>query len=230
MDDVWQMILGLAGERQTALEEEKQKQVKNDDIRRKFADHAGSLNAWLEDAQGRLNTVALGDQGSLEDQIAKLTAIETEMTEKRPSLVELEECNQGLSASQLEDLRRCFNHFDKDKSGKLDQAEFTSLLVSIGQTIGSDEDKQKSESDVSKLMTQLDPNHSGYITFDVFVNYMTRELTDMDTADQLRQSFRTLCGDKAEYCISKMKPLAGPEGDNGALNFEDYVLVIYGNK
>lgn len=293
LDDAWQMILGLARERQNTLEVEKQKQMKNDEIRRKFADHAGSLNAWLEDAQGRLNAVALGDQGSLEEQVAKLTAIEAEMTEKRPSLADLEECHQqlqhafvfentfssvtietlrttwnqlltdlkftinevqnqiltrdskGLSASQLEDLRRCFNHFDKDKSGKLDQSEFTSLLVSIGHTIGA-EDKQKSESDVSKLMMELDPNHLGYITFDVFVDYMTRELTDMDTSDQLRQSFRTLCGDKgyltaedlrrelpaaqAEYCISKMKPLAGPQGDNGALNFENFVILIYGTK
>ncbi|VDL89900.1 unnamed protein product [Schistocephalus solidus] len=285
LDDAWQMILGLARERQNTLEVEKQKQMKNDEIRRKFADHAGSLNAWLEDAQGRLNAVALGDQGSLEEQVAKLTAIEAEMTEKRPSLADLEECHQqlqhafvfentfssvtietlrttwnqlltdlkftinevqnqiltrdskGLSASQLEDLRRCFNHFDKDKSGKLDQSEFTSLLVSIGHTIGAED---------NKLMMELDPNHLGYITFDVFVDYMTRELTDMDTSDQLRQSFRTLCGDKgyltaedlrrelpaaqAEYCISKMKPLAGPQGDNGALNFENFVILIYGTK
>lgn len=45
-------------------------------------------------------------------------------------------------------------------------------------------------------MKQLDPNSNGSIAFDVFVDYMTRELTDLDTSDQLLQSFRTISGEK----------------------------------
>lgn len=45
-------------------------------------------------------------------------------------------------------------------------------------------------------MKELDPNGSGSIAFDVFADYMTRELTDMDTSDQLLQSFRTVSGEK----------------------------------
>lgn len=48
-------------------------------------------------------------------------------------------------------------------------------------------------------MKQLDPNSNGSIAFDVFLDYMTRELTDMDTSDQLLQSFRTIAGDKVSY-------------------------------
>lgn len=54
----------------------------------------------------------------------------------------------------------------------------------------------QSDDDILKLMKQLDPNSNGRIGFDVFVDYMTRELTDMDTSDQLLQSFRTISGDK----------------------------------
>ena len=45
-------------------------------------------------------------------------------------------------------------------------------------------------------MKRLDPNSNGSIAFDVFVDYMTRELTDLDTSDQLLQSFRTISGEK----------------------------------
>lgn len=119
-------------------------------------------------------------------------------------------------------------------------------------------------------MKQLDPNSNGTIGFDVFVDYMTRELTDMDTSEQLLQSFRTISGDKvrvrrifmlqsvirglieflfcfqgylteadirrelpadqADYILSQLKPLKGAAGDNGALDFEHYVLTIYGTK
>ena len=45
-------------------------------------------------------------------------------------------------------------------------------------------------------MSDVDPNHMGYVTFDSFLDFMTRESTDTDTADQVMQSFRILAGDK----------------------------------
>lgn len=51
-------------------------------------------------------------------------------------------------------------------------------------------------------MKELDPNGGSSIGFDVFVDYMTRELTDMDTSDQLLQSFRTVSGEKVCWLTS----------------------------
>ena len=39
----------------------------------------------------------------------------------------------------------------------------------------------------------VDPNDSGYVTF---LDYMTREMADTDTAEQVMESFRILAGDK----------------------------------
>ena len=45
-------------------------------------------------------------------------------------------------------------------------------------------------------MSIVDPNHSGYVTFDSFLDFMTRETADTDTAEQVMQSFKILAGDK----------------------------------
>lgn len=49
-------------------------------------------------------------------------------------------------------------------------------------------------------MSLVDPNGQGFVTFDAFLDFMTRESTDADTADQVMQSFRILAGDKVCAC------------------------------
>lgn len=45
-------------------------------------------------------------------------------------------------------------------------------------------------------MAVVDPNSTGYVHFDAFLDFMTRESTDTDTAEQVIDSFRILAGDK----------------------------------
>lgn len=45
-------------------------------------------------------------------------------------------------------------------------------------------------------MTIVDPNNSGHVTFQAFLDFMTRETADTDTAEQVMDSFRILAGDK----------------------------------
>jgi len=53
------------------------------------------------------------------------------------------------------------------------------------------------EADFQRIMTTVDPNGFGYVTFEAFLDFMTREATDTaDTAEQVMQSFRVLAGDK----------------------------------
>lgn len=42
----------------------------------------------------------------------------------------------------------------------------------------------------------VDPNNTGYVSFQAFLDFMTREMADIDTADQVMESFRILAGDK----------------------------------
>ena len=45
-------------------------------------------------------------------------------------------------------------------------------------------------------MSIVDPNGSGFVQFDCFLDFMTRESTDVDTAEQVIDSFRILAADK----------------------------------
>lgn len=42
----------------------------------------------------------------------------------------------------------------------------------------------------------VDPNSTGVVTFQAFIDFMSRETTDTDTADQVIASFKILAGDK----------------------------------
>ena len=94
---------------------------------------------------------------------------------------------------QLNEFRASFNHFDKNRLGRLTPEEFKSCLVSIGYSIGKD---RQGEQDFQRITRAVDPNSTGFVTFDAFLDFITRESTDTDTAEQVIDSFRILAGDK----------------------------------
>ena len=55
-------------------------------------------------------------------------------------------------------------------------------------------------------MAIVDPNRSGYVTFDAFLDFMTRETADTDTAEQVMQSFKILAGDKVRHLETGQDP------------------------
>ncbi len=52
------------------------------------------------------------------------------------------------------------------------------------------------EIDFQRILSIVDPNASGFVQFDCFLDFMTRESTDVDTAEQVIDSFRILAADK----------------------------------
>lgn len=62
-------------------------------------------------------------------------------------------------------------------------------------------------------MSVVDPNHSGLVTFQAFIDFMSRETTDTDTADQVIASFKVLAGDK----VSQIAEHLGPAGRGSAV-------------
>jgi len=147
--------------------------------------------------------------------------------------------SKGITQEQLNDFRASFNHFDKQRSGRLTPEEFRSCLVSLGYSIRND---RQGDSDFRRIMNLVDPNGTKYVTFDSFLDFMTRESTDRDTAEQILDSFRILASDRpfitteelrqelpaeqAEYCIARMKPFAS--GIDGALDYHTFAISLYG--
>ncbi|XP_028856041.1 alpha-actinin-4 isoform X2 [Denticeps clupeoides] len=148
---------------------------------------------------------------------------------------------KGISQEQLHEYRTSFNHFDKDHSGVLQAEEFKACLISLGYDVEND---KQGDAEFTRIMGIVDPNNSGAVTFQAFIDFMSRETTDTDTADQVIASFKILAGDKnyitaeelrrelppdqAEYCIARMAPYAGPDAIPGALDYMSFSTALYG--
>lgn len=52
------------------------------------------------------------------------------------------------------------------------------------------------EAEFARIMSLVDPNSTGLVTFQSFVDFMTRETSETDTAEQVMASFKILAGDK----------------------------------
>lgn len=149
--------------------------------------------------------------------------------------------SKGITNEQMDEFRKSFLHFDKNRTRRLEPKEFKACLVSLGYKIRDD---RQGETDFQRIMSIVDPNNTRYVTFDAFLDFMTRETTDTDTAEQVMQSFKILAGDKpyitadilrrelppdqAEYCIHRMAPYAGTNGVPGALDYTSFSTALYG--
>uniref|UniRef100_A0A8C3PYQ5 Actinin alpha 1 n=1 Tax=Chrysolophus pictus TaxID=9089 RepID=A0A8C3PYQ5_CHRPC len=142
---------------------------------------------------------------------------------------------KGISQEQMNEFRASFNHFDRDHSGTLGPEEFKACLISLGYDIGND---AQGEAEFARIMSIVDPNRMGVVTFQAFIDFMSRETADTDTADQVMASFKILAGDKnyitvdelrrelppdqAEYCIARMAPYNGRDAVPGALDYMSF--------
>lgn len=50
-------------------------------------------------------------------------------------------------------------------------------------------------------MTLVDANNTGVVTFQAFIDFMTRETAETDTAEQVMASFKILASDKVNFNI-----------------------------
>merc|ERR1711936_434934 len=149
--------------------------------------------------------------------------------------------SKGITQEQLNEFRASFNHFDKSRTGRLNPEEFKNCLISLGYSVGQD---KQGEIDFQRILSIVDPNASGYVQFDCFLDFMTRESTDVDTAEQVIDSFRILAADKpyilpeelrrelppdqAEDCIQRMQPYSGMDAVQGALDYMSFSTALYG--
>ncbi|XP_008145120.2 alpha-actinin-3 [Eptesicus fuscus] len=143
---------------------------------------------------------------------------------------------KGLSQDQLNEFRASFNHFDRKRNGMMEPDDFRACLISMGYDLG--------EVEFARIMTIVDPNAAGVVTFQAFIDFMTRETAETDTTEQVVASFKILAGDKnyitpeelrrelpaeqAEYCIRRMTPYKGSGVPAGALDYMAFSSALYG--
>uniref|UniRef100_A0A8B9KGD9 Actinin alpha 3 n=1 Tax=Astyanax mexicanus TaxID=7994 RepID=A0A8B9KGD9_ASTMX len=143
---------------------------------------------------------------------------------------------KGISQEQLNEFRASFNHFDRKRNGMMDPDDFRACLISMGYDLG--------EVEFARIMTLVDANNTGVVTFQAFIDFMTRETAETDTAEQVMASFKILASDKtyitveelrrelppeqAEYCISRMTRFVGVNAPADALDYISFSSALYG--
>uniref|UniRef100_A0A669CAQ9 Actinin alpha 3b n=1 Tax=Oreochromis niloticus TaxID=8128 RepID=A0A669CAQ9_ORENI len=135
---------------------------------------------------------------------------------------------KGISQEQLNEFRASFNHFDRVRRHRRSRRREWCF----------------GEVEFARIMTLVDPNNTGVVTFQAFIDFMTRETAETDTAEQVMASFKILASDKnyitveelrrelppeqAEYCITRMTRYAGPDSPPGALDYISFSSALYG--
>ncbi|KAG8444102.1 hypothetical protein GDO86_009332 [Hymenochirus boettgeri] len=143
---------------------------------------------------------------------------------------------KGITQEQINEFRSSFNHFDKKKNGLMEHDDFRACLISMGYDLG--------EAEFARIMVLVDPNGTGTVSFQSFIDFMTRETAETDTSEQVIAAFRILASDKlyilpeelrrelppdqAQYCISKMPAYTGRGAVPGALDYTCFSSALYG--
>uniref|UniRef100_A0A3Q4G276 Actinin, alpha 1 n=1 Tax=Neolamprologus brichardi TaxID=32507 RepID=A0A3Q4G276_NEOBR len=237
----WDKVRQLVPQRDQALIEEHARQQNNERLRRQFANQANVIGPWIQTKMEVSSTLTLPLPSSFSPLQHIRVGWEQLLTTIARTINEIE--NQiltrdakGISQEQLNEFRASFNHFDRKRTGIMDPEDFKTCLISMGYNLG--------ENEFSRIMSIVDPNRMGLVTFQAFIDFMSRETADTDTADQVMASFKVLAGDKnyiladelrrelppdqAEYCIARMAPYTGPDGVPGALDYMSFSTALYG--
>ena len=156
--------------------------------------------------------------------------------------------SKGSIQEQLNKFRASFNcsitlHFYKYRTGRLTPEEFKNCLISLGYSVGQD---KQGEIDFQRILSIVDPITSGYVKIDSFIDFITYEAPDVDTAKQVIDSFKILAADKpyilpeelhrelppsqAQYCIQMMQPYSGMGTVQGALDYVSFPKVEVGGE
>uniref|UniRef100_A0A7M4E1Y6 Spectrin alpha chain, non-erythrocytic 1 n=1 Tax=Crocodylus porosus TaxID=8502 RepID=A0A7M4E1Y6_CROPO len=120
-------------------------------------------------------------------------------------------------------------HFDKDKSGRLNHQEFKSCLRSLGYDLPMVEEGEP-DPEFESILDTVDPNRDGHVSLQEYMAFMiSRETENVKSSEEIESAFRALSSEgkpyvtkeelyqnltreQADYCISHMKPYMDSKG------------------
>ncbi|KAG0260122.1 hypothetical protein DFQ27_003731 [Actinomortierella ambigua] len=140
----------------------------------------------------------------------------------------------NLTPAQLEEFESTFRYFDKDQSNSLSPIEFNAALASLGIMYEDDQFTQ-----VFSTCSQ----GTSEVLFEQFINFMVGVTEDRTSADQVRESFRVVAGEKpfvteldlkqsmlpvaiVQYLTDTMPPSNAGQG----YDYEGYLDTVFSNK
>uniref|UniRef100_A0A8C9EKZ6 Actinin alpha 1 n=1 Tax=Pavo cristatus TaxID=9049 RepID=A0A8C9EKZ6_PAVCR len=230
----WEHVRQLVPRRDQALMEEHARQQQNERLRKQFGAQANVIGPWI---QTKMEVQLFSFSFSFLACQSKfhLTCRSHEYSNNTAPL------SFSCFSLSVPGMPWQLSFLGCDHSGTLGPEEFKACLISLGYDIGND---AQGEAEFARIMSIVDPNRMGVVTFQAFIDFMSRETADTDTADQVMASFKILAGDKnyitvdelrrelppdqAEYCIARMAPYNGRDAVPGALDYMSFSTALYG--
>ncbi|XP_063469512.1 alpha-actinin-2 isoform X10 [Symphalangus syndactylus] len=248
--------------RDQSLQEELARQHANERLRRQFAAQANAIGPWIQNKMEEIARSSIQITGALEDQMNQLKQYEHNIINYKNNIDKLEGDHQLIQEALVFDNKHTNYTMEHIRVG------WELLLTTIARTINEVETQiltrdakgitqeqmnefrasfnhfDRGKAEFARIMTLVDPNGQGTVTFQSFIDFMTRETADTDTAEQVIASFRILASDKpyilaeelrrelppdqAQYCIKRMPAYSGPGSVPGALDYAAFSSALYG--
>uniref|UniRef100_A0A0K8TCJ0 Spectrin alpha chain n=1 Tax=Lygus hesperus TaxID=30085 RepID=A0A0K8TCJ0_LYGHE len=157
--------------------------------------------------------------------------------------------HSGVSEDALKEFSMMFKHFDKDKSGRLNQHEFKSCLRALGYDLPMVEEGQP-DPEFQAILDIVDPNRDGYVSLQEYMAFMiSKETENVQSSEEIENAFRAItAGDRpyvtkdelyanltkemADYCVARMKPYSDTKSERpitGALDYIEFTRTIFQN-
>uniref|UniRef100_A0AAX7VJ60 Actinin alpha 3b n=1 Tax=Astatotilapia calliptera TaxID=8154 RepID=A0AAX7VJ60_ASTCA len=227
------------------------------DQMRQFAAQANIIGPWIQTKMEEISHVSVDIAGSLEEQMNSLKQYEQNIINYKSNIDKLEGDHQLIQESLIFDNKHtnytmevCMQTAARSADGLSSHSSLlkvyaTSVLISSHSlSTAAHPCGLGGEVEFARIMTLVDPNNTGVVTFQAFIDFMTRETAETDTAEQVMASFKILASDKnyitveelrrelppeqAEYCITRMTRYVGPDCPSGALDYISFSSALYG--
>lgn len=83
--------------------------------------------------------------------------------------------DEVFNDEEIQNLKDIFDLFDKDQSGKIETSDLENILTSL----------KRDPDEAKQMLDDIDPNHDGQITFQEFIQLMSKIENKLDRKDDL---------------------------------------------
>ncbi|XP_071625786.1 spectrin alpha chain-like [Temnothorax longispinosus] len=140
-------------------------------------------------------------------------------------------------------------HFDKDKSGRLNHQEFKSCLRALGYDFPMMEEGQP-DPEFENILDIVDPNRDSYVSLQEYMAFMiSKETENVQSSEEIENAFRAITAadrpyvtkeelyanltkEMADYCVARMKPYVDPKSERpitAALDYIEFTRTLFQN-
>ncbi|XP_050699362.1 spectrin alpha chain-like isoform X2 [Eriocheir sinensis] len=153
----------------------------------------------------------------------------------------------GVSEDALKEFSMMFKHFDKEKCGRLNHAEFKSCLRALGYDLPMIEEGQN-DPEFEAILDVVDPNRDGAVSLQEYMAFMiSKETENVHSSEEIQNAFRAIAAgerpyvlreelyqnltkEMADYCVGRMKPYTDPKTGSavpGALDYMEFTHTLF---